>query len=120
MTFFDNIKELIVPPRKRREQAVGVTLLIDQAQSTPYLAVYRLEGFDNLVIFYSYYEGLATMTVDLDNESYLTSERVEDWEGLSSYIGNWAEVLRRIELLHRAAFQDLEVKENFHHDSFED
>lgn len=119
MTFFNAIKKLIVPPTKRSEQGVSATLLLDQAQSTPYLAVYLFEGFDNLMIFYSHYEGLATMTVDLDNENYLTSERVEDWQALSAYIGNWAEVLRRIELMHRAAFQDLEVEEKFHHDSLD-
>jgi len=117
MTFFNNIKGLVVPPRKPKE--IAVTLLIDKDQSTAFLTVYRLEGIDNLIVFYSHYEGLATLTVDLDNEDYLTSERIEDWEALSSHIGNWAELLRRIELLHRAAFQDLTIKESYHHDSLD-
>lgn len=106
-----------------RRPLVDLTILIDETESNGIHNVYRVVENSSVTIFYSVPDNLATMTVEIEEESlledglFLSSENFEDWDELTEIIPAWPIILRRIETLYRQQIEELYIEEGIHWDS---
>ena len=106
-----------------RRPVVDLTIYLDEEESNGIHNVYRMAEDDSITIFYSVPDNLATLTVEMEEDSmledgiFLSSENFEDWDELTEIIPAWPIILRRIETLYRHAVEELTIDQNMHWDS---
>lgn len=109
-----------------RRPVVDFTIVLDEEESNGIHNVYRIAEDDSITIFYSVPDNLATLTVEMEEDSiledglFLSSENFEDWEELIEIIPGWPILLRRIETLYRHAVEELTIDQKMHWDSDDD
>lgn len=102
---------------------VDLTIYLDEEESNGIHNVYRFLEDDAVTIFYSVPDNLATLTVEMEEDSmledglFLSSENFEDWEELTEIIPGWLLILRRVETLYRHAIEQMEIDQKMHWDS---
>lgn len=106
-----------------RRPLIDLTILLDEEESNGIHNVYRIAEDDSITIFYSVPDNLATLTVEVEEDSvledglFLSSENFEDWEELIEIIPGWPILLRRIETLYRHAVEEMTIDQKMHWDS---
>lgn len=109
-----------------RRPVVDLTIYLDEEESNGIHNVYRFLEDDAVTIFYSVPDNLATLTVEMEEDSmledglFLSSENFEDWEELTEIIPGWLLILRRVETLYRHAIEQMEIDQKMHWDSDDD
>ena len=122
MSLSNFLSKMLSQPLVRRP-LVDLTILIDGAESNGVHNVYRVAEDNSITIFYSVPDNLATMTVEIEEDSqledglFLSSENFEDWDELTEIIPAWPIILRRIETLYRQQIEELYIEEGIHWDS---
>ena len=122
MSLSNFLSKMLNQPLVRRP-LVDLTILIDGAESNGVHNVYRVAEDNSITIFYSVPDNLATMTVEIEEDSqledglFLSSENFEDWDELTEIIPAWPIILRRIETLYRQQIEELYIEEGIHWDS---
>lgn len=102
---------------------VDFTIYLDEEESNGIHNVYRFLEDDTVTIFYSVPDNLATLTVEVEEDSllkdglFLSSESFEDWEELTELIPAWPIILRRIETLYRQTVEQMTINQKMHWDS---
>ena len=122
MSLSNFLSKMLSQPLVRRP-LVDLTILIDGAESNGVHNVYRVAEDNSITIFYSVPDNLATMTVEIEEDSqledglFLSSENFEDWDELTEIIPAWPIILRRIETLYRQQIEEMTIDEGMHWDS---
>lgn len=106
-----------------RQPVVDFTIYLDEEESNGIHNVYRFLEDDTVTIFYSVPDNLATLTVEMEEDTedeaglFLSSESFEDWEDLTEFLPAWPIILRRIETLYRQTVEKLNIDQKMHWDS---
>lgn len=122
MSFLRALKDAFNQPLVR-QPVVDLTIYLDEEESNGIHNVYRFLEDDTVTIFYSVPDNLATLTLEIEEDSiledglFLSSENFEDWEELTEIIPSWTTVLRRIETLYRHTIEEMEIDQKMHWDS---
>lgn len=122
MSFLRALKDAFNQPIIR-QPVVDFTIYLDEEESNGIHNIYRFLEDDVVTIFYSVPDNLATLTIEMEEDSedeagiFLSSESFEDWEALTEILPAWPIILRRIETLYRHAVEEMTISQKIHWDS---